>query len=135
MGDSRDHFLVGMFSYLAIMFLATLLSGGSSSSIACSFEDQLVIALLFGPLMWFTLLVYPGIFLAGIYATFRYIRIRLSPFLISSTLIFYALSLITADSVFHMFKKGEHSWQVIILAGVSSAAGYAYANYRTVNKE
>jgi hypothetical protein len=124
-----------MLSYMVIMFFATLLSGGSSSSIACSFEDQLIIALLFGPLMWFTLLVYPGIFLAAMFTAFRYIKIRLSPSLISSTLIFYALSLITADSVFHMFKKGEHAWQTIVLAAISSAAGYAYANYRSPGKK
>jgi len=131
MDDPRSHLMVGMFSYMALLFLATVLSGGSSASIACSFEDQLLIALLFGPLMWVTLLIYPGLFLAGIYVTFKYIRIRLSPLTISSTMIFYALSLITADSVFNMFKKGEHVWQTVLLAGVSTAAGYAYSKYRT----
>jgi len=130
MDDPRSHFVVGVLGYMAIMFLATVFSGGSSSSITCSFEDQLLIALLFGPLMWLTLLVYPGLFLAGIYTTFRYIKIRLSPLLISSTLIFYALSLITADGVFNIFKKGEHVWQTVVLAGLSAAVGYAYSNYR-----
>lgn len=128
--NPRKHFFIGFSAYMTINFIGTLVVWEPGTGITNTFSDVVLLTFVFGSFLWFYLLIYPIMMLLVIYAIIRYWRFRFFPTLISSTLVFYGLSLQIAPLVTEMFKTDTGSWPAIILSGISCVAGFAYANYQ-----
>lgn len=133
--DPRKHFFIGVSAYMIIMFIGPLVMSEPGTGITNTFLDVVFLTLVFGTFLSLYLLIYPLIMLFVIYTIIRYGGFRFSPILISSTLIFYGLSFQIAPIVTDMFKTDTGIWPAILLSGFSCAAGYAYANYKTLKEE
>ena len=132
MQNYSKHITIGILGYLAIMIVSSILTTEPGSTMAPNtILDGFLLYFMLGPFMWIPLLSYPIVGLVGLYTVLRYGHIRISPSLISSTLIFYGISLVAAQYGFEMFKRGRHPWQFVVLTGISCTVGYVYANLRT----
>ena len=125
--------LKGILVYLLIQVMACIVVNKPGTSIIAKSSDSFLLCIFVGPLMWIPLLIYPGIFIIVLFAVLNWGKKKISPSLISSSIIFYGIGLLLAQYGFEIFKRGTEPGKLIIIAAISCSIGFLYAKLRTPN--
>lgn len=125
--------LKGILGYLLIQIVSCIVVSKSGTSIIAKSSDSLLLCIFAGPLIWIPLLIYPGIFIIALFAVLNRRKKKISPSLISSSIIFYGIGLLLAQYGFELFKRGTEPGKLIIIAAISCSIGFLYAKLRTPN--
>ena len=126
--------LRGILGYLLIQIVSCIFVSKPGTSIIAKSSDSFLLCIFAGPFMWIPLLIYPSIFIIALFAVLNRGKKKISPSLISSSIIFYGIGLLIAQYGFEFFKRGTEPWKLILIAAISCSISFFYAKARTPNK-
>lgn len=124
----------GILGYLLIQIVSCIIVNKPGISIIAKSSDSFFLCIFAAPFMWMPLLIYPSIFIIAIFAVLSRMKKKISPLLISSSIIFYSIGLLLAQYEFEIFERGTEPWKLIIIAVISCSMGFFYAKLRTTNE-
>lgn len=117
--------LSGMFVYLLILVVYF--------GVFVNKPNEFLLTILFGPLLWVPLLIYPGTILLIINFALSKRKQNISTSFISSSIIVFGLGLILTNDYFKHF-QGQNHFLLFLVAAISCFIGFLYAKWRTPNK-
>jgi len=117
--------IIGMFVYLLILVVYF--------GVFVNKPNEFLLTILFGPLFWVPLLIYPGTILLIINFALRKKKQNISTSFISSSIIVFGFGLILTNDYFKNY-QGQKHFLLFLVAAISCFIGFLYAKWRTPNE-
>jgi len=132
MDKYSKNIFIGFLGYYLIMTINCIASIKPGTSIIASRFDAFLFCTCLGWISIILSLFYPVILIIAIFVMSHLKKYRVTPFLISSSLVLYAIGFILAQHMFGFFKKEGELWQPLLIAGISCFIGFILDRKRIV---